>query len=119
MTAYDISPLGVQKVLQNVQTEAEQFDGILKPLNGSLESLATATAGSGAILPAVKALFEHEGTKLQSMGTHISAAVQGAVNAVTAYNEGDLEMVSEYQRQAARDANPDRIPYGHGGRVAY
>lgn len=110
MSRYDISPLGVQQVLQKVQTDAGAFDTILTPLNGWLESLATATAGSGAILPAVQALFELKGKDLQSMGNHITASVQGAVNAVTAYNEGDLEMITAYQSQAAYDATHPAPP---------
>jgi hypothetical protein len=116
MPKYDISPLGVQQVLQKVQTDAGTFDTILTPLNGWLESLATATAGSGAILPAVQALFELKGKDLQSMGNHITSSVQGAVNAVTAYNEGDLEMITAYQTQAAEHAvNPPAPLYVNPG----
>ena len=116
MSRYDISPLGVQSVLQKVQADAGAFDTILTPLNGWLEQIATATAGSGAILPAVQALFEVKGKDLQTMGNHITASVQGAVNAVTAYNEGDYEMVAAYQSQAAEYAeNPPAAPHVNPG----
>src|SRR4051812_21612500 len=116
MSAYDISPLGVQSVLQKVQADAGAFDTILSPLNGWLEQIATSTAGSGAILPAVQALFELKGKALESMGNHITASVQGAVNAVTAYNQGDLEMVTAYQTQAAESAeNPPAPPHVNPG----
>jgi hypothetical protein len=118
MSQYDISPLGVQSVLQKVQTDAGAFDTILTPLNGWLEQIATSTAGSGAILPAVKALFELKGKDLESMGNHITSSVQGAVNAVTAYNEGDLEMVTAYQTQAAWDAeHPAPPPHVNRGLI--
>lgn len=120
MSAYDISPAGVQTVLQTVQTDAAKFDTILTPLNGWLESLATATGGSGAILPALGAFFDVAGKDLQSMGNHISASVQGAVNAVTAYNDGDLAMIGAYQNQAVDDATPpDPSRTAHGGPQAY
>lgn len=121
MSGYDISPAGVQTVLQAVQADAGEFDTILTPLNGWLESLATATGGSGAILPALGAFFEVKGQDLVSMGNHITASVQGAVNAVTAYNDGDLEMIGAYQRQAVDDATPpDPMSRpSHGGPVPY
>jgi len=119
VSAYDISPAGVQTVLQNVQADAAKFDSILSPLNGDLEALAKATANSGAILPAVQAFFEKKGADLQSMGNHITASVQGAVNAVNAYNDGDLDMVGAYQAQAAHDAVAPQLPPGvtHGMRA--
>jgi hypothetical protein len=55
------------------------------------------------------------------MGNKITASVKGAVNAVTAYNDGDLEMIGAYQRQAVDDATPpDPMSRpAHGGPVPY
>lgn len=119
MTAYDIKPAGVQQVLTSVQNQAGEFDTILQPLNGHLEAIATATGGSGAILPALQAFFEAKGRDLTSMSNRIVAGVNGAINATTAYNNGDLEMIGDYQRSAVDLADGVIQRRTHGGLVAY
>lgn len=104
MSRYDVSPSGVEEVLRAVQADAERFDAALEPLDSHLAAVAAGTAGSGAILPALDAFFAAKSTELTRIGTRVSASVQGAVNAVNAYVSGDLDMIGDYQRQAARDA---------------
>lgn len=120
MTTYDINPAGVQQVLTQVQTDAEGFETVLAPLNGHLESIATATGGSGAILPALEKFFEVKGRELEAIVNRISAGMTGAVNATNAYNQGDLDMIADYQQQAYDTANGiiRRSPH-HGNMVMY
>lgn len=113
MSRYKINPGGVETVLKSTQTEAGEFKTILEPLGGWVEFAATGTGNSGAIVPALQSFFEVQGKGLEAMGTRIGAAITGAVNATTAYVEGDLEMMRTHQTNAAAAANP--VPRTRGG----
>ena len=100
MTAYRIDPAGVASVLTQTQTDAEQFGIIMTPLQGHVEAAVTATGGSGVIAGALEAFFQEQSTVFKGMNGRITAAVTGAVDATTAYVNGDLEMVNQYQQAA-------------------
>jgi hypothetical protein len=117
VATYRINPTGVEAVLKKTQSDAEDFGTILKPLEGYVESTAKATGGSGAIVPALQAFFEQQGTHLDTINTRVGAALTGAYNATKAYVEGDLEMVTHYERAAAAAANPAPVT-GHGRMMA-
>lgn len=117
MSRYDIEPAGVERVLRSTQNEAREFETILDPLQGWVEFAATGTGNSGAIVPALQSFFQVQSRGLEAMGRRISAALQGAVSATTAYVHGDLEMVQTYQSNAAALAEVPTTPsrsYGGG-----
>ena len=97
--------------MNQTKTDAEKFGTILTPLQGWVESAATGTNNSGAIVSALQAFFTEQSKGLDAIGTRITAAVTGAVNATTAYVNGDNEMVLTYQRNAATAANPAPEPF--------
>jgi ABC-type thiamine transport system substrate-binding protein len=117
MATYRINPAGVEAALKKTQTDAEEFGTILKPLEGYVESTATATGGSGAVVPALQAFFEQQGTHLDAINTRVSAALTGAYNATKAYVDGDLDMVMQYQAAAAASVDPRPVG-GHGRATA-
>jgi Family of unknown function (DUF6507) len=117
MSSYRIEPAGVETVLKQTQTDAEKFGTILKPLEGWVESAATATGSSGAVVPALSSFFENQSVVLQAINTRVGAALSGAFNATKAYCDGDIEMVDVYQQKAAEAANPLPPPTGHGRMV--
>jgi hypothetical protein len=117
MATYRINPTGVEAVLKKTQSDAVEFGTILKPLEGYVESTAKATGESGAIVPALQAFFEQQGTQLDAINTRVGAALTGAYNATKAYVDGDLEMVTQYQDAAAASANP-QTPIEHGRMLA-
>lgn len=102
MSKYDISTSEVSAALKATSKAAEGFSKDLKPLSGHVSSAATACGNSGAIVPALNGLFDHEQTALTNMGTHIKACLTGAAAATTAYVEGDLDMMKTYQKNAAQ-----------------
>lgn len=116
MSRYKINPGGIETVLKSTQTEAGEFKSILEPLGGWVQFAATGTGNSPAIVPALQSFFQVQGEGLKAMGTRIKAAVTGAVNATTAYVEGDLEMMRTHQTNAAAAANPVPLPRAGGGR---
>jgi hypothetical protein len=112
VSGYRISPSGVESVLKKTQADAEKFGEILKPMQDHVESAATATGGSGAIIPALQAFFENQSSHLDTINRRVTAALTGAVDATKAYMDGDLEMVAEYQRNAETDALPTPVMHG-------
>lgn len=106
MTSYKINPAGVQAVLTQTQADAEAFTGILSPLEGAATSVATATGGSGAIVPALETFLTEQGEVLTEVNNRISAALNGAFEATKAYNDGDYAMVDQYQAAAAASVAP-------------
>lgn len=116
MSSYKMDPGGIETVLKSTQTEAGEFKTILEPLSGWVEFAATGTGNSGAIVPALQSFFQVQGEGLEAMGTRIGAAITGAVNATTAYVQGDLEMMRTHQTNAAAAADPVPVPRGGGGR---
>ena len=106
MSSYKINPGGVETVLNSTADEAGEFKTILEPLSAWVEFAATGTGNSPAIVPALQSFFQVQGEGLEAMGTRISAAITGAVNATTAYVKGDLEMMRTHQTNAAAAAEP-------------
>jgi len=102
MTGYDISTGEISATLKATETSAGGFTKDLKPLEGEVNTAATACGNSGAIVPALQGLFEQEGKNLTNMNTHIEACLTGAAAATTAYVDGDLEMMRTYQQNASK-----------------
>ena len=102
MTSYDISTGEISSALNATETAAGDFGKNLTPLEGQVNSAATACGNSGAIVPALQGLFEQEGKNLTNMSNHIKACLTGAAAATTAYVDGDLDMMRTYQQNAAK-----------------
>jgi hypothetical protein len=113
VATYRINPAGVEAVLKKTQADAEEFGTILKPLEGYVESTAKATGGSGAVIPALQAFFEQQGSHLDAINSRVGAALTGAYNATRSYVDGDLDMVTQYQTAAAASVDP-HLSGGHG-----
>ena len=102
MTDYRINAAGVQKVLKTAAKDAESFETELAPLGGYVQSVATGCGNSGAIVPALEALFTYEGNNLKAMAAQVKSCLSGAALATTAYVHGDHQMVQNAQQNAAR-----------------
>lgn len=102
MPQYDISTHQVSTALKATSKAAEGFSTDLAPLPGHVGSVSAACGNSGAIVPALDGLFEHEQTALKNMSQQIEACLTGAAAATTAYVQGDLEMMRTYQTNAAQ-----------------
>ena len=109
MSKYRINAAGVQKTLKATSHDASKFETELKPLDGVVQSAATACGGSGAIVPALETLFTYEGKQLKAMAHQVESCLTGAGAATTAYLHGDLTMMQECQRNA-KTAKISQIP---------
>ena len=94
---YRIHPAGVQATLTKTAADGAELATIVKPLSGTVESAATATGGSGAIVPALSEFFTAQETRLTGMATRMSACLTGAADATKAYLKGDQDMATEIQ----------------------
>jgi hypothetical protein len=120
MSRYRIDPSGVQGVLTSTQTEAEEFQTVLTPLQGEVEKALTASGNSGAIGGALSSFFDNQSTLLTAIQRRVGAGLTGAFNATKAYCDGDLEMVDTYMKNAATAANPPAVDVRrYGGMEAY
>lgn len=108
MTHYRIHPAGVKATLTKTAADASELETILKPLAGYVESAATGTGGSGAIVPALSELFGVEEKRVTAMATRMGACLTGAADATKAYIKGDHEMattIESIQRKAVKAAS--------------
>jgi hypothetical protein len=97
-----INPAGVKAVLTKTGTDAGEFEKILTPMSGYVESAAAGCGNSGAVVPALEAFFTAQGARLTAMGNQVNACLTGAAAATKAYNDGDEEMVATYQANASK-----------------
>lgn len=113
MTAWRITPEGVEQVLLNVSAVAQTLSPAVEGLPMKAEA---AIAGSGdcpIIADALVGFFEHHKPTLEAIGNRISASVNGAGAATTAYVEGDLQMAQQHQQAAAGVAGTGSVRGGH------
>lgn len=109
MPQYVIDPAGVQKVLTATGSQAAEFETLLTPMSGHVESAVSGCGSSGAVVPALNAFFEAQGVRLTGIGARVTACLTGAGAATTAYVQGDYEMVATYQTNASQ-AKISEIP---------
>ncbi|GAB3917227.1 hypothetical protein GCM10011575_32260 [Microlunatus endophyticus] len=102
MVHYNVRPDAVAKVLKSTGSTADGLSTDLKPLSGEVTNAVNACGKSGAIVPALQGLFDHESTSVTNLITHIEACLTGAAAATAAYVEGDLDMMTTYQKNAAQ-----------------
>lgn len=112
MTSWDIQPTGVQGVLTRTETVATEFDAQLQDLAAALEGGAS-NASSDIIAGAVEGFAASAKADIEFVLARTGSAMQGAVDATTAYVNGDLEMASNAQAGAA--AAPQAIDMPGGG----
>lgn len=100
---WDIDVEGVNQVLTATATAAEPFNGLATTYGDSVNSLIEGLNYDifAVVAMAVGEYAEHWGPTLEAAATQVSASMHGAVNAVTAYLEGQETMAENAQRQAS------------------
>lgn len=114
MTGWDISPSGVQGVLNEMAKAAEGLANTGKALQLTLPSAAK-SAGTiqqggversgvqGPVANALSEFFTAYQEKLMYVSVRTSNSYNGAFNATTAYVRGDLEMAALRQADALKE----------------
>lgn len=104
MASYDVNPAGVKSALDLTVADAAEFATIVQPLDGAVESAATATGPSAPIVGALTELFTAEQTRMKGIGARVKACVTGAAAATNAYNQADQEMADSTKANAQQGA---------------
>ncbi|MFF2328362.1 DUF6507 family protein [Streptomyces sp. NPDC058103] len=128
MTGWDLKPQGISGVLKTtgemaakIQTHATSYG---KHLSSAASSAGTITADDsggggggeggeavgGLVALALSQFAEHTTPDLKYIAARAGKSLQGAVDATTAYLDGDLAMAAEAQRKAlgAVDLDPKK-----------
>ncbi|MGW2184278.1 DUF6507 family protein [Streptomyces sp. NPDC001732] len=130
MTGWDLKPQGIQGVLKTtgevaskIQTHATSYGDHLSSAAASAGTIsADAGAGGGGgggkgeeavgglVALALSQFAEHTTGDLKFIAARAGKSLTGAVDATTAYLNGDLEMAAEAQRKAlgAVDLDPKK-----------
>ncbi|MFB7656293.1 MULTISPECIES: DUF6507 family protein [unclassified Streptomyces] len=130
MPEWDISPTGVGVVVSNVGDVMKVLDEMVQAYSGDVQGAAT-SAGTlapggasgehkgqtGLVAAALAEFIEGTAEELRFIGVRVGRSVNGAVEATTAYQDGDLEMAAELQRRSAGLVRPDMPGGWKAGRL--
>ncbi|MFI6942929.1 DUF6507 family protein [Streptomyces sp. NPDC050418] len=121
MSGWDIRPQGVQGVLK---TAGETAGGIEKQATAFGEHLKSAATSAGTVAAdgaegadngglvalALSQFAEHAVKDIKFVAARAGKSLTGAVEATTAYLDGDLTMAAQAQREAlgAPDIDPEK-----------
>ncbi|MFJ9963069.1 DUF6507 family protein [Streptomyces avermitilis] len=123
VSGWDLKPQGIQSVLKTTGGTASHIETHAKSYGEHLTSAATNAgtisaegggggggekAAGGLVALALSQYAEHAATDLKFIAARAGKSLQGAVDATTAYLNGDQEMAAEAQRKAlsAPDLDP-------------
>lgn len=113
MSEWQIDPAGVQGVLNKVSPLNEDLSAALA--EDKFEAVfAGLTWGGGvtsAVPEAVQLLMEDQQGQLQAIGNRIAAGMLGIANATIAYNNGNEEMQSNFNREMIEAAGDGDFSY--------
>ncbi|MFE3907969.1 DUF6507 family protein [Streptomyces sp. NPDC059153] len=127
MTGWDLKPQGISGVLKTtgevagkIQTYATSYGDHLTSAASSAGTISAEggdgggkdgeKAAGGLVALALSQFAEHTTSDLKFVAARAGKSLQGAVDATTAYLNGDLEMAAEAQRKAlgAVDLDPKK-----------
>ncbi|MFC7306829.1 DUF6507 family protein [Streptomyces monticola] len=133
MTAWDITPSGVNSILSLVGDAGDDLEKHVKAYGKHVES-AAASAGTvgvatygpyvpgsapraGIVAAALANFVTDTQTKVAFMAARTSKTMNGTVEATTAYTEGNLQMAADIQSKALAAPDPSELmPKGDGGK---
>ncbi|MFF3953724.1 DUF6507 family protein [Streptomyces sp. NPDC001890] len=128
MTGWDLKPQGIQGVLKTtgevaskIQTHATSYGDHLSSAASSAGTITAEGGGDGGgkggeqavgglVALALSQFAEHTTPDLKYIAARAGKSLTGAVDATTAYLNGDLDMAAEAQRKAlgAVDMDPKK-----------
>ncbi|WNM29212.1 DUF6507 family protein [Streptomyces sp. Li-HN-5-11] len=130
MTGWDIDVAGVRGVLSRSGTAAKSLSETGSAMQGNLQEAASAagtltsdygpyTSTVGVVGAALGEFLQHWGRDLVYIAERTSRSLNGAAEATGHYLQGDLQLASNAQKQAAKEPKVD-LPGagGHGHRRA-
>lgn len=116
MARWKIEPLGVKGVVVKAEGHATSLSTAVSSFGTDLENCAQAI-GASIVTKALSDFGQARSAELKGVGTRITTAMNGTVQAVNAYITGNLEMAKNAQHQAAQVVPPTHVPAGGPGRM--
>ncbi|MDH6623413.1 hypothetical protein M2271_001200 [Streptomyces sp. LBL] len=122
MSGWDLKPQGISHVLKTTGDTASDLEKHAKAFGKHLTSAATSAgtitaeggggeggekAAGGLVALALSQYAERASKDLQYVAARAGKSLQGAVDATTAYLNGDQEMAAEAQRKALAEPKLD------------
>ncbi|MGI5139849.1 MULTISPECIES: DUF6507 family protein [unclassified Streptomyces] len=120
VSGWDLKPQGIQGVLKTTGETASHLEGYAKAYGEHLTSAASSAgtvsaegggggekAQGGLVALALSQYAEHATKDLQYIALRAGKSLQGAVDATTAYLQGDEAMAAEAQRKALAEPRVD------------
>ncbi|MCX4700727.1 DUF6507 family protein [Streptomyces sp. NBC_01373] len=123
MPGWDLKPQGISSVLKTTGETASDLEKYAKAFGEHLTSAATSAgtisaegggggeggekAAGGLVALALSQFAERASKDLQYVAARTGKSLQGAVDATTAYLNGDQEMAAEAQRAALSEPKLD------------
>ncbi|MCW2525648.1 MAG: hypothetical protein JWM76_508 [Pseudonocardiales bacterium] len=105
MARWDIKPEGVKTVVTSTGTKAEAMGTAVQNFGTSMQN-AGAACGNSIVSVALKNFADARTPDFTFCANRVKAALQGTVDAVTHYLQGDLDMATNAQSQAAQKTVP-------------
>ncbi|MDT0452391.1 DUF6507 family protein [Streptomyces hesseae] len=117
MSRWDIKPDGVRGVVGKtaeiagkLASQATSYVGHVESAAGHAGRLAgPCDAGEGLVGMALMAYANHATPELTHIAVRAKKSLQGAVDATTAYAQGDMEMAATTQRTASQAPTPEEL----------
>lgn len=117
---YSVNVMASAKVIQDVATQCEGFEGAINGLSAGAEDAAMA-AQSGIVAEALNGFFEKCVTgNVESAVSLVSKAIEETNNALTAIQTGDEEMAATAvsSLETTESETTTTTSWGAGGRTA-
>ncbi len=113
MSAWDIQPGEVQKILTDVQTKSETLGKALT--EEKFTAIGTGISWGGGLTAevskAVGQVMTDQNKNLTVIQNHIGAGMNGVSNATIAYNTGQYDMATTFQTEMTKAAESGDFQY--------
>ena len=113
MSAWDIQPGEVQKILTDVQTKSETLGKALT--EEKFTAIGTGISWGGGLTAevskAVGQVMTDQNKNLTVIQNHIGAGMNGVSNATIAYNHGQYDMAATFQTEMVKAADSGNFTY--------
>lgn len=113
MSKWKIDPSGVQTVLDNVKPDKESLEKALteEKFEGVFDGLEWGSIITDAVPAAVSNVLNDQSMNLKNISNRINAGVIGVANATIAYNNGQEEMVGNFQTNMVSSSEDGNFSY--------
>ena len=113
VSTWQLDPAGIQAVLTSVSTTQGELGEAMteEAVTGVFEGLTWGGVVTSEVPKALSALMNDQQAHTTVISNRINAGILGVMNATLAYNQGQEEMASEFQRELTETAADGDFSY--------